>query len=455
MLVKFEELYQEAIALSTAKKQFTTRDSSLYEDAPQAIKSVFGNKHRLIFPLKVDIVDVGEQEHPIYNDIRDLLIAHGYLVETLQDYIKGVAFPIVGSDTDQKNPHKIGKLLSKFAPTGNIQITDRETRSKKTIAGQPLLHAFKMDPIRQSAGKYFVVISRHPYDIAGMSTDRNWTSCMDMGPKIEYKNRTKTQGSNWDYVAADVKHGSIIAYLVSDSDRTPAGKIALRRPLSRILMKPYISSQGQAAYGVGRMYGVDSKQFAAFVEQWVAELNRDIDHTQLYTLHPELYFDIGDRPVGFQTKFDVLNDIITSYLDPMQESFVTIGDYQMGQRGALVPVTFEFEVDGILIDTMEQQFTSITASSLKKVPIAVKSLLNIFANKLQQMRRDPFGEVKVYNDKHNTSLIAITLNLTIPITRAEAVDEDVLVSKLMFLKPLNWSEINYQFHDILKHLELI
>lgn len=453
--MKFEELYQEAIALSTAKQRFSKRDSSLYEYAPQAIKDVFGDKHRLIYPLDVDVHDMGEQEHPLYDEIRDLLISHGYFVETFQDYIKGVAYPIIGNDTDQKNPHKIGKLLTKFAPTGNIEITDRETQGKKTIAGQPLLHAFKMDPTRQSAGKHFVVISRHPYDIAGMSTDRSWTSCMDIGPRIEYKGRKQQAGSNWDYVVADVTYGSIIAYLVDDLDRTPAGKIALRRPLSRILMKPYISSRGQSAYGVGKVYGVDSKQFANFVEQWVESLNRDIDKTQLYTLHPELYFDVGDHPVGFQTKFDVVNDVITAYVDPTQENFVTIGDYQLGQRGALVPITFEFEVNDMLMDGMEHQFSSLTSPSLKRLPIAVRSLLNVFASKLKQMNKDPLGTVQVYNDEHSASLIAVTLNITIPITRTEALDEDVLMSKLIFLKPLNWSEIYYQFRDILKHLELV
>jgi hypothetical protein len=107
---------------------------------------------------------------------------------------------------------KIGKLLAK----NNVEYD-----------GKPALDWYNADPIRlkkkiEASDDLMMVISDHAYDIAGMSTGRDWTSCMNI------KN-----GTNKDYVENDIRYGTIIAYLCEASDTN------IRNPYARILIKPY------------------------------------------------------------------------------------------------------------------------------------------------------------------------------------------------------------------------
>lgn len=70
---------------------------------------------------------------------------------------------------------------------------------------------------------YEVVISRHPYDIAGMSTDRNWSSCVDL-----------RGGSNRHYIISSIMSAHLVAYLIKKADKN------INRPLARMLLKPYV-----------------------------------------------------------------------------------------------------------------------------------------------------------------------------------------------------------------------
>jgi len=269
-----EQLLQEAIPLNIAKKQYTRSNSSLYAQASQVIKDTFDNKDRLIYPIDIESTAVSETGHQLFRNIQQLLSTQGYDVRNFSDYIKGVAFQIKNGYPDVKNPQRIGKLLHRFEPEGTVKVRDRETGAFKSIPGKPLLHEFKQDPIQSlKVGEktYLVVISRHPYDVAGMSTDRNWTSCMDLGFQTEYKGkRTPYTGSMSTYIAADVEHGTLVAYLVSAEEQMPNGKVSLRRPISRIVMKPHIARDGTVAYAIGRMYGVEVNSFSEFVEHWIS-----------------------------------------------------------------------------------------------------------------------------------------------------------------------------------------
>ena len=74
-----------------------------------------------------------------------------------------------------------------------------------------------------SAGsEYLICFSRHPYDVAGASTDRAWTSCISLD--------TGTSGA---LISSDVKEGAIVAYLIEASDRN------LQKPLCRMTLRPY------------------------------------------------------------------------------------------------------------------------------------------------------------------------------------------------------------------------
>jgi len=72
-----------------------------------------------------------------------------------------------------------------------------------------------------------VVISRKAEDIAGMSTDRRWTSCMRL-PGYGDENG----GLYNDILYYDVKLGTLVAYLIKKDDRN------IENPLARIAIKP-------------------------------------------------------------------------------------------------------------------------------------------------------------------------------------------------------------------------
>lgn len=292
----------EAFSIKDAKKHGLFRRWGGGYRSPQ-INKIFDGKDRLIKSLSIDPSSVLDQEdHAPFQSIRLVLTnAFGYdkfklatYEFDLSQYIQGFVY------TNQKNPQKIkiGKLISRLPD-------DFE------YGGLPkpeILKLFLNDPIRSTkkGSKFYVVISRHPYDIAGMSTDRNWTSCMNMGTKgINFKSQdSKSRGQNAWAVKGDIYQGSIVAYLTSEDDVKSASsgqKAALKRPLSRILLKPFenIENSGDVAYSIGTMYGANIPEFNNFIVDWVSRnLNVNVDPDAEYSLKSGLYFD-GDKTIGF------------------------------------------------------------------------------------------------------------------------------------------------------------
>lgn len=346
--MSFKEFFREAIALSTAKKKYTSKQSPHYQTPTEKIKTLFGDKHRLVFPIEITDLDEAKN-HQLFEKIRDFLETKNYSLESFSDYVKGVTYQNKNGKPDTKNPMKIGRVLEKEEPMGEIEVNQRTVdpttgevkREKKIVPGKPLSHEFKMDPTRLQ-GKNFVVISRHPYDIAGMSTDRNWTSCMDLGPKIEYKDRKMEYGIHSSYVKEDIAAGSLIAYLVSDKDRTAGGELAIRRPIGRILMKPFVSEDGKKiAYSVGKIYGAGGETFKSFVSKWVEDFNGKLEGE--YKLHPNLYNDYDVLP-GKVNYAEVVMTKINEIFFPDELEIINFDRNIDFSKAAIEPV----KVNGVL-----------------------------------------------------------------------------------------------------------
>ena len=101
---------------------------------------------------------------------------------------------------------------------------------KEPLTGKSLTDFFSNDPIRLSkdiikninTNNLWLAISAHPYDIAGMSANRNWTSCMNI-----------FGGDMADYVEYDIEFGTVICYIISKEDKN------INNPIGRVLIKPY------------------------------------------------------------------------------------------------------------------------------------------------------------------------------------------------------------------------
>lgn len=319
--MEFDREYRkimEAISLGDAKKhKLSKKHSGAYGEV---LDEVFGGKNRIIMPLNIDYSTI-DNAHLLFLKINEFLGKHGYSVETLKDYIDGKAVKFkVDSDGkhiyDNKNPVKIGKLLQKFEEDGEIEVMYRKDglKTTKKVVGKPLLHEFKNDPLRAANGEFLIVISRHPYDVAGSSTDRSWTSCMDLGlDKINYPNKEKRKGVNSEYVKSDITEGTLVAYVITKDELFKGvggvDKVKIRKPLSRILIKPHDSDVGKL-YTIGKMYGSNYPEFYQRIQEWISEtLNvkaknvKDVNAKRNVNLYPDY-----DTPVGFEMKS--LNNVI-------------------------------------------------------------------------------------------------------------------------------------------------
>lgn len=180
------------------------------------------------------------------------LAARGYEVF---DYVKGLAI-----DTKtKKRQMKIGKVL-KNDPTPLKKFTNDSKRA---------------------AGKreYVIVISRHPYDIAGMSTDRGWSSCMSL-----------VDGEEKSYIMHDVKQGTIIAYLITNDD------LNIQKPAARILIKPFSNDSGDVILAKEGTHGCGNSEFRKVVEKWIKEVNRNAT-SGVYSFSKKLYRDTLDDSI--------------------------------------------------------------------------------------------------------------------------------------------------------------
>jgi hypothetical protein len=327
--ILYGNILNEAISLKTARKRnLTKKHGGAYNI--DVLNRVFENKDRLVYDIDINNDDLLNKNFPLLNKLLEFFKTNysDYIIPDKESYIKGFAYKT--DDQERKRPYKIGKLLNSFA--------------NKDESARDILKAFNEDPLRRSTKqkKLKVVISRHPYDIAGMSTDRGWTSCMNLGGNgIIYS--SKNEGINKRFVKNDIDHGTIIAYLVSDDDRHENGKIALRRPLARILLKPYVNAKNpnDYAYSVESTYGTSNKAFYDFVKTWVINvINTDVDG-KTYENNPALYYD-GKPFTNFKS--------VKKSTNRFSEVFFDIVSYRTDEKYFR---NFDFNVDDFDYDSDE------------------------------------------------------------------------------------------------------
>ncbi len=225
-------LNEEALPLKLAK-EYTAMGSKRSPLVQTKLDTIMGNKKRIYLPI------IEEVESPVQTEIGWFLSSVGY---TIADYIQGSAF----QNDNPKRQVRIGKLLS---------------QNKKT----ELLQKFNMDPIRQLAGQgsktqYSVVISQHPYDIAGMScgTGREaWhSSCLNA-----------ISGANRRYLPGEIQRGTLVAYLIKSEDTN------IEKPLGRVNIKPYCDNSGCVSsmywFPDTRLYGNFSPAAMMALKEWI------------------------------------------------------------------------------------------------------------------------------------------------------------------------------------------
>ena len=317
-MIKFKEyfLLNEAIPLIIAKNALGRKHAPL--NYTEEMNKAFNNKDRIILPFNAKIKSgysetqemierrLGNIKNISCRDVIKKKYGYSFPFDTEEmikdfnkcewenryffsddDYNEGYAYRYkIESDflkpsiiPDMRQKFKIGKILQELGETD-------------------LLDAFKKDESRQFKNKEFViVISRHPYDIAGASDDRNWHSCITHSfPPIVYKDKKEKdertgsyskridrtddytsydelKSGNYDFERERCDERSIIAYLVPKEELMKNEKIALRKPVSRML---FLASDDEDDYTFivsdsnVPVYGLNNDDFKKEVEKWMS-----------------------------------------------------------------------------------------------------------------------------------------------------------------------------------------
>lgn len=211
---------------------------------------------------------------------------------------KEVEAALQGTDFKLKD-YKLGVVVDKYG---------RETKLGKALAKvgkTDLVNKFNSDKTRESAKKtdFIIVFSKHPYDIAGMSTDRGWTSCMDLYDGVYKK-----------HVQWDVKEGSFICYLTKPEDTN------LNKPTGRVLVKPYINikDMNDVIYSPEqRVYGTAPDQFLSTVNNVLSDIQGE--RVGKFKLSQKLYCDTGSEITKYPKP---IQDIIDGRSKPKDKSEV-------------------------------------------------------------------------------------------------------------------------------------
>lgn len=238
---------QEALSLVQAKeyreKWNPKTYAQIFNRTPETMRD--RNSFRIYLPYD------NTEEAPVH--IPPQIVTHLYTKGyEVSDYAAGMAKQI-----DGKREMKIGKLLADNPVVQQMFVNDPGRSAKKII------------------GK-LVCISRHPYDIAGMSTDRGWSSCMELG-----------RGVNQRYVMQDIKAGTLVAYLIRANDRN------IQNPIARLLIKPFVNTFNPSDILLAadkKQYGASDTVFRKVVEKWLKDVNGP-DKSGMYCLDSRLYND--------------------------------------------------------------------------------------------------------------------------------------------------------------------
>ena len=137
--------------------------------------------------------------------------------------------------SDPRRKMRIGKILSLYEK--KILAKTPEDYLKNVYDNAMTTYSEAAESVKYD--DLIAIISRHPYDIAGMSTGRkSWRSCMNIDDG-EYKK----------YVRSTLLNGGLVCYICRKTDTTDLvdskgvhhknDKYNIQEPLGRFLIKPY------------------------------------------------------------------------------------------------------------------------------------------------------------------------------------------------------------------------
>jgi hypothetical protein len=206
--------------------------------------------------------------------------------QQIMDKVRSAFYTVAGDGKGQKTArYTVYDAENRSEAAGKIPdnaevIWDRKTNKPRKIDRgwtelDQLINAYASDPTRENAAasnaELALVISRHPYDIASMSTGRPWTSCTNLGLSDKYDAPHKGRGSNSHTVPAAIRYGTLVAYAIRADDGN------IKHPICRTNIMPFVNTQDKddivldVSSNTG--YGTWPPRFEYVLRRWLNAVN--------------------------------------------------------------------------------------------------------------------------------------------------------------------------------------
>jgi hypothetical protein len=260
------------------------------------------------------------------------------LEDKLHRYLKANNYEIVDykgglvRKMGDKNNVKIVKVLSILGK--NDPTASKLQRNYELLKSVDKLNDYDSAKSESAVAEdYIMVISKSPYDLGGMTTDRKWDfSCMNL-----------RGGVNKHFVPIDIKLGTLVSFLVNPTDKN------IKNPIGRILIKPYLEldNKDEVLYGIEHnkvKYGKDNPEY---VKTLVNVLDKaQEEKTGVFRLDEKLYADAGKQFKSSNSK-DVPPERILEYFKIKnytinEDGTVDVnGDVDLSDKGLIeIPIKF-------------------------------------------------------------------------------------------------------------------
>jgi hypothetical protein len=328
---EYEEMYGDGE--NPYEETINTKVKHIYDD-------LFDGKNRILLTSKLDInsnFDVLNSIHDIYldckDDFRTLIQTYLSLFKKIDESLSSTqqhheivhmshSWDITTESLTKKcfiDEHgrfiKIRKLIS--------DITRKDDYFKEVDYIKSVSIALtRLDNLGDTKNlETKLIISRHPYDIAGMSTNRGWSSCMKL-PDAE----NRQGGSYHDFVLPTITGAGLIAYVLGNkenviekngkyfilkTDKDTGKKIykdVLYNPRARLLIKPYTKKDEETNFDhpnwilkLSKIYGEGVSGVRDTIQQWL-DSNWDFKYGikgETYILPDYFYRDGEDSIIQY------------------------------------------------------------------------------------------------------------------------------------------------------------
>lgn len=252
--------------------------------ARHAHESVFGKEDRITIPYD----DSNDEKITTYNahrvpEMRGVYghVPHRMILQHLKsnnydvdDYASGLAYHVNEPSRKIKIMSALKNIGSDTKPSGVFTKASDKKPSRELTMGQ----LYESDPVRAAVKKEKnIVITKNKYDVAGMSTNRGWSSCMNL-----------VDGSNRHYVKHDISHGTLTAYVCTKDDKD------INHPIGRINLKKFmhVGTKHAIYRPENSRYGTIPTKFPQIIDEW-AEKNYPPKDAGIYAKASGLYNDDG------------------------------------------------------------------------------------------------------------------------------------------------------------------